>query len=765
MNFGFTKKKSIIKKIIVSLLLFGLSCIVACVLFSFHPEDPSWFLTSSEPMPIRNFFGSVGANMAALLFFLFGSSALLLIPSLFFVTYVVACDDLSVEWDRVIALFMGIGVCSVIGASYHASIFPHGFVPGGTIGTILYENLRLAFDFSIVITFLHVILLICMIIITRLSILTLVGYGTTIGAFLIDKDRCIKPCIRVGAKALRMLSTPFIFALKKTKELLSSYYVEKKHPRTIIDFELIVATETQDILEDPVWNQFNQELNQSYKAIDVSFASEKQSAQEPVHYDYIIQESVIKNDLEKPVRKISYQLPPLGIFKKDKQRFIDAQLRQEHEAMAQTLEEKLSRFGIQGLVTSIKAGPVITLFEYQPHIDSKISKIVALEDDLALALQATSIRIIAPIPGTSVVGFEVANKVRANVLFSNIVHSKEFTQFSGKLPLVLGVDTTGNTMIVDLTAMPHVLIAGSTGSGKSVAMNVILMSLLCHCKPEHLKLILIDPKRLEFAPYADIPHLLFPIVTHPKDAAPVLQWVVSTMEERYELMAKCGVRNVFDYNALAEKEEDRERLPFIIVMIDELSDLMMVAGKEIEEKIARLAQMARAAGIHLIVATQRPSVDVITGVIKANFPSRISFRIASKIDSRTILDAVGADKLLGKGDMLYLDHSSQLVRAHGAYVSDQEIEEVADHVRSMQKVEYLDLSDIINKSDSDLQEGDEQLYQEVLEYINTIDEVSISLLQRKFRIGYNRSARLIEMLESQGIILSSNGGKMRKVIH
>ncbi|MGE0206916.1 MAG: DNA translocase FtsK, partial [Candidatus Babeliales bacterium] len=372
--------------------------------------------------------------------------------------------------------------------------------------------------------------------------------------------------------------------------------------------------------------------------------------------------------------------------------------------------------------------------------------------------------IIAPIPGTSVVGFEVANKVRSDVLFSTIVHSKEFVNFAGRLPLVLGVDTTGNTMIVDLTAMPHVLIAGSTGSGKSVAMNVILMSLLCRCKPDDLKLILIDPKRLEFAPYGDIPHLLFPIVTHPKDAAPVLQWVITTMEARYEVMAECGVRNIFDYNKVAQADEGLEHMPFIVVMIDELSDLMMVAGKEIEEKIARIAQMARAAGIHLIVATQRPSVDVITGIIKANFPSRISFKIATKIDSRTILDTVGADKLLGKGDMLYLDSASRLVRAHGAYVSDQEIEQVADHVRGMQKVCYLDIGELKEKKEGQLPEADEQLYQEVLQYLNTVDEISISSLQRRFRIGFNRSARIIDMLEAQGMILPSMGGKTRKVI-
>jgi S-DNA-T family DNA segregation ATPase FtsK/SpoIIIE len=766
MNLSLGLKKSVLKKIVIGLAIGIFSCLVAMVLFSFHPEDPSWFFASSKTMPVHNVFGFVGANMAALLFFLFGSAALLLIPALFFLAYVIAFDEFTNEWDRLLVLFSGVLLCAVLGALYHVTIFPHGFIPGGTLGTVLYEKLIIFSDYSLVVIFLHVLLLICMIIISRLSLLTITNAAKKTLLFLADKDRCIKPLMHIILKAFSLAKSPFVFAYQRSRELLNSYLVEKKHPDSALDFEVIVMKEMNEILEDSFWKTYQKDLintiecnEQQTDQVQASYISEKNLIAKP--------ESLESNEKNYQVveRKIPYQLPPLNIFKKDKQRFMDAQARQEHEAMAKRLEEKLSRFGIQGTVVSIKAGPVVTLFEYQPHIDSKLSKIVALEDDLALALQATSIRIIAPIPGTAVVGFEVANKVRADVLFSTIVHSKEFTNFSGRLPLVLGVDTTGNTMIVDLTAMPHVLIAGSTGSGKSVAMNVILMSLLCQCKPEQLRLILIDPKRLEFAPYADIPHLLFPIVTHPKDASPVLQWVVSTMEERYELMAECGVRNIFDYNKLTQAEPEREKLPFIVVMIDELADLMMVAGKEIEEKIARIAQMARAAGIHLIVATQRPSVDVITGIIKANFPSRISFKIATKIDSRTILDTVGADKLLGKGDMLYLDSASRLIRAHGAYVSDKEIEEVAEHVRAMQPVEYLDLTEVVQKATSEVQEGDEQLFQEVLEYLKTIDEVSISALQRRFRIGYNRSARIMEMLEAHGVILPSTGSKMRKVIH
>ena len=474
------------------------------------------------------------------------------------------------------------------------------------------------------------------------------------------------------------------------------------------------------------------------------------------------QRSLSNNDAQNSV----YTVPSIDIFVQNADSSNDAVYKKELTARAQILEEKLQRFGVSGKVVSIKRGPVVTLFEYQPKIDTKLSKIIALEDDLAMALQALSIRILAPIPGRSVVGFEVANTQRKDVLFADIIRDTVYTQFDGMIPLVLGQDTIGNNIVADLTRMPHLLIAGSTGSGKSVALNSMLISLLCALRPDQLKLILIDPKRLEFASYADIAHLLFPIVADPKQASPVLRWVVKEMEQRYEKMAAGGVRNIKEYNEQYAMQDDYELLPFIVVVIDELSDLMMTAGRDIEDLIARITQMARAAGIHLIVATQRPSVDVITGVIKVNFPSRISFRVTSKVDSRTILDCGGADKLLGRGDMLFLDSTTSLLRrVHGAYVTDKEIEQVVNHIRDEQAVEYLDLSQEITIGDKMLFDGDQELYEQVADFVKEMDEISISLLQRKFRIGYNRSARMIDVLEAQGRIMPSDGGKMRKVIH
>ncbi|MCB9493528.1 MAG: DNA translocase FtsK [Epsilonproteobacteria bacterium] len=442
-----------------------------------------------------------------------------------------------------------------------------------------------------------------------------------------------------------------------------------------------------------------------------------------------------------------------------------------HEATnrAQKLEEKLAYFGVKGKVSAIKPGPLITLFEYEPEIDSKISRITALEDDLAMALSASSIRTIAPILGKNAVGFEIANYVREQVFVSEIFSTPEFANAREEmaLPLALGVDVVGGPVIEDLVSMPHLLIGGATGAGKSVGLHVILNSMLFTRSPQELRLVLIDPKRLEFSLYADIPHLLFPIVTHPSRATQTLKWIVQEMELRYQTMAECGVRNMLEYQALSAKSpQTYSPMHYIVVVIDELADLMMVAGKEVEILIARIAQMARASGIHMIVATQRPSVDVVTGIIKVNFPSRIAFRVSSKVDSRVIIDGQGAEKLLGRGDMLYMHPStSGIKRVHGAYISEKEIESVNNFWKEQQSVQYLNLHEVLKADESAASSGEcDEIYEQVLEFIKSQDEISISRLQRQFGIGFNRSARIIEQLEADGIIAPSQGGKPRKVI-
>ena len=751
-------------------LLMVLNTVFALSLYFYSPTDSSWFFYSTSSMPIHNIFGSFGAFSAALLLHIFGATAWFFLAMLFFVTYVLFVErSWRREWDRLSAF-----IVLILTSSALLYVYTIGHHQGGLLGVRVYNASLMFFDQLSALLLLYVLSLAAFIIIGRDVLVITVRATLPIIQFLCSK-RFWTPIYGVLSWTLYIISRPFVHLVGWLKSIADGSVVHNER-ESIIEFEqaIVHADHHTDHVDKAAWyeDQLWKEYLQS-EAPDVSPKAEIKS-------ESVVSESkedVLKKETKETKETIEYT-QPAGALKKQDQLYTlpnpdifigvddesdDQQLILELEQRAKILEEKLERFGVSGKVVSIKRGPVVTLFEYRPHIDSKISKIIALEDDLALALQALSIRIIAPIPGRSVVGFEVANKHRKGVFLAGVVQSPIFTHYSGALPLALGQDTIGNTVIVDLARMPHLLIAGSTGSGKSVALNAMLVSLLCKLSPDQLRLILVDPKRLEFASYADIAHLLFPIVTNPKEAAPILRWVVRTMEERYECMAKFGVRSIDDYNRTIGV--DQEPIPYIVVIIDELSDLMMTAGKEIEDLIARITQMARAAGIHMIVATQRPSVDVITGLIKVNFPSRISFRVTSKIDSRTILDCGGADKLLGRGDMLFLDScEASLRRIHGAYVSDREIEELVEHIRQERPTDYLDISQELPANDDLLHEGDDALYQEISSFLDATEEVSISLLQRKFRIGYNRSARIIDKLESQGLIEPSTGGKTRKVM-
>lgn len=426
--------------------------------------------------------------------------------------------------------------------------------------------------------------------------------------------------------------------------------------------------------------------------------------------------------------------------------------------LGENIINKLKLFNVTVRCIDVRRGPVVTTYVLEPDANVKLSRIINLIDDISLALEVSAVRIIAPIVGTSYIGLEVPNKVRQTVFFKSIVEDASFRNFKGILPLVLGYNTEGKAVVEDLAKLPHLLVAGSTGAGKSVAVNSMIMGLLYHKKPQDVKLILIDPKRLELAPYNDIPHLLFPVATESGKALFVLKWLLTEMERRYTLMAEQGVRNIQENNNL--------NLPYIVAIIDEFADLIMTSGKDLEHCVVRLAQMARASGIHLIIATQRPSVDVITGLIKANFPSRIAFRVSSKIDSRTIIDESGAESLLGNGDMLFLCNKG-IARLHGSFVSDEEVNKVALHVKSQGKPEYQ-FNFITDEDDlfaaASLTEDTDELYQEIVKYVLAQKEVSISLLQRRFRIGYNRSARIVDQLEKDGHLVSADGGKTRKVV-
>ncbi|ASV68651.1 DNA translocase FtsK [Cytobacillus kochii] len=429
------------------------------------------------------------------------------------------------------------------------------------------------------------------------------------------------------------------------------------------------------------------------------------------------------------------------------------------------LNATLHHFNVRAHVIQVTKGPAVTRFEVQPEPGVKVNKITNLADDIKLSLAARDIRIEAPIPGKHAIGIEVPNQKSRPVQISEIIHSEEFMQSESPLTAVLGLDIAGDPIVTDLRKMPHGLIAGATGSGKSVCINSILISLLYKADPEELKLLLIDPKMVELAPYNQIPHLVSPVITDVKAATASLKWAVEEMERRYELFAHSGVRDINRYNDYAEANKQyHQKLPYIVIVIDELADLMMMSPADVEEAICRIAQKARACGIHLIIATQRPSVDVITGLIKANVPTRIAFSVSSQVDSRTIIDISGAEKLLGRGDMLFLENgSSKPVRLQGTFVSDQEIDDVVAHVRKEQKPQYLFEQDELLKKAKVTEETDE-LFFEACYFVIDHQAASASMLQRRFKIGYNRAARLIDMMEEQGFVSENRGSKPRDVL-
>ena len=478
----------------------------------------------------------------------------------------------------------------------------------------------------------------------------------------------------------------------------------------------------------------------------------------------LIQEDLpfIKNENKTDNKKIRFKLPSLNLLKNPTQKNKE-KLRDEDYIDSEFLEKILLDFGVSGNIKKVSHGPVVTLNEFEPAAGVKVSKIINLSDDIARNTSSESAR-IATIPGRSTIGIELPNSTRENVYLSEILSNNDFAKKDIRLPIALGKNISGIPVIGDLASMPHLLIAGTTGSGKSVCINTIILSLLYRHTPEKCKFILIDPKMLELSTYEGIPHLLCPVITEAKKAASVLGWVVKEMENRYRLMTKEGVRNIDGYNI-----KHALTMPYIVVVVDEMSDLMLVAGKEIENYIQKLSQMARAAGIHIIMATQRPSVDVITGTIKANFPTRISFQVTSKIDSRTILGEQGAEQLLGKGDMLYMSSANRIVRIHAPFVSDNEIEKVNNYLRSQAEPDYIDeiLSFADEKEIGESSSGSnnkDELYQAALDIIRSEGKASTSFLQRKLQIGYNRAARIIDMMEADGIVSKANHVGKRDVL-
>jgi len=489
-----------------------------------------------------------------------------------------------------------------------------------------------------------------------------------------------------------------------------------------------------------------------------------QKIQEDIAVQEISPQQQLPLESVKIEKSLNFKIPPIKLL--DDPVKIENKLDEEsYKAQSKFLENVLLDFSISGEIKRVSAGPVVTLYEFEPTAGIKTSKIINLSEDIARNTSSISTR-VATVPGKSTIGIEIPNKVRENVALKEIISSKEFNNKDIKIPITLGKSIAGFPIVGDLVSMPHLLIAGTTGSGKSVCINTLILSILFRHKPDDCKLIMIDPKMLELSIYQGIPHLLTPVITEPKKATTALKWTVKEMEKRYREMTEIGVRNISGFNEKASSE-NKKKMPYIVVIVDEMADLMMIAGKEIENYIQRLAQMARAAGIHIVMATQRPSVDVITGTIKANFPTRISFQVTSKIDSRTILGEQGAELLLGNGDMLFMSSASRIVRIHGPYVSEKEIERVSTFLRLQGSPTYIEEITKIEEQENDEvvlnSEGKDELYNKAVEIIRGEGKASTSFLQRKLGIGYNRAARIIDQMEEEKIISPANHVGKREI--
>ncbi|OOM74694.1 DNA translocase FtsK [Clostridium sp. BL-8] len=543
--------------------------------------------------------------------------------------------------------------------------------------------------------------------------------------------------------------------MKNSNEIEDENQIENEEPLREIRSEVSSDIEIDSFLEKNTTNSSRKKENLDNDVKDV--------------VNKEIQEHIFEQKEQR-----EYRHPSLELLKANSSTKLNSSDKKELIENANKLEEILANFGVDAKVTQVTKGPSVTRFELQPSPGVKVSKIVNLSDDIALGLAASGIRIEAPIPGKAVVGIEVPNGKQTPVFLREVLENDEFINSKKKLAFSLGKDISGKCVVGDLTKMPHTLIAGATGSGKSVCINTLIISLLYKYNPDEVKLLMVDPKVVELNVYNGIPHLLIPVVTDPKKAAAALNWAVNEMTNRYKLFADSGVRNMESYNELFNKGLIEQKLPYIVIIVDELADLMMVCPNDVEDYIGRLAQMARAAGMHLVIATQRPSVDVITGVIKANIPSRISFAVSSQIDSRTILDGSGAEKLLGKGDMLYYPvGESKPLRVQGCFISEEEVEQVVSFIKSEQgDINYEEeiIDHINNAADSKTSEAGEksedvdELLNEVINVVVEYGQASTSFIQRKFRIGFNRASRIMDQLEERGIISEKDGSRPRQVL-
>jgi S-DNA-T family DNA segregation ATPase FtsK/SpoIIIE len=736
---------------ISSLVFFGLAVLTFIILLSYSSLDPSF--NNITDQDAQNVLGITGATIADLLIQIFGSSSYMLI--LFFLTWSYRLFVFKKLTYFIINLFSSVAcllVIDLIFLVYEVQIL-HSFIAleffNNFINPLSIENnlyLEIVFTFTISILFLFFFILACAL---DRNDWNKISFTVWLG---------IKLIFEIIIKLLQYTFSKKRGSSYKLNKSIKSSVEERVEPK--IDFESI-----------------------KNESVSKYLSPDKVSSE-------VIQKKMTFSE------DINYTPPIIDILSTPQTSSASLVSKEELDANAIRLQEILADFKIEGKIINVSPGPVVTMYELQPAPGTKASKIISLSDDIARNMSAVSAR-VAVIPGKNVIGIEMPNKTQEAVFLSELFKKDKFISSQANLLLALGKDIAGNAYFADLATMPHLLIAGTTGSGKSVGINVMILSILFRLSPEECKFILIDPKMLELSVYEGVPHLITPVVTNPKKAITALKWVVKEMEGRYQKMSLLGVRNIESYNqrikeAIKNNETisrkvpaglnpdtgqakfeniiiDLQKMPFIVVVVDEMADLMMVAGKEIEHTIQRLSQMARAAGIHLIMATQRPSVDVITGTIKANFPTRISFQVSSKFDSRTILGSEGSERLLGKGDMLLMMGGGRTTRIHGPFVSDKEVEEIVASLKKQGLPEFIE--DIIKEEDEDEisldrnEHNKDELFQQCLEIISKEGKASTSLLQRKLQIGYNRAARIMDQLEDSGFISSANHVGKREVFY
>ncbi len=713
-----------VRKEIWGIVFFLVALILGISLSSYHPADPLFWNNTGQVATTHNLFGTLGAHLAGGIFFLLGFSSFWLVLVFLAFSYLSFRGQILLSPVKTLIA----ALCLILSFAGILSLqIPNGFLyKGGEVISGGRAGLYIAGLMKEFLNYFGAYVLLSAIFILSLMVCTHISFGwvfSKVGLWLSILFRRIREFLMKKKEKRRK---------KRVRE--KTIQQRKAKPRA----KVIIVEPPPEPPKKPRQESF-------------SFMN-------------------LEGDFRLPSLDLLNELPEMK----------DLEIRRESlEMNARRLEKKLADYGVQGEVAEIHPGPVITMYEYKPAPGIKISKVAGLSDDLALALRAPSIRIVAPIPGKAAIGIEIPNNQRDSVYLNEILASQAYKESTFRLTIALGKDITGSPVITDLSKMPHLLVAGATGTGKSVSLNAMINSLLFSFSPDTLQFLMIDPKRIELSVYKDIPHLMYPVVTQPAEATKLLRWTVREMERRYSLLSDRGVRNIETYNRKILKdrklktkadhpeEEVENPLPYIVLVIDELADLMMTSSREVEEAITRLAQMSRAAGIHLIIATQRPSVDVLTGIIKANFPARISFQVSSKVDSRTILDTIGAEHLLGDGDMLFMPPGvGKITRIHGAYISEEEMKRVTDFLREQMKPDYntgmlkqLDQEDEMNDAEIELDEK----YDQAVELVAQTRQASISMLQRRLRVGYNRAARMIEAMEREGIVGPSDGVRPREV--